>query len=465
MAETFDMLLNRRQLKKRCPWIVPEHTVEVHTPTPTTQGNHRSLKSTRGELGAIDPRWNHIWSGTFVVQPLALPTFAQDWVSGRTRSAEELLSERAEGGDHRPRSRREGHKRNAQHRLEAENSSLREERSQLVDQNRQCVTQVAGLKDEMQKMRLEMSRLAQENAHHVAQLEAQKREVFGKLGRTDQNQGQGFGATLNGTSTADVRRMLQDLESETFQMAAGLSEFDFRTKMRVTGPLSVDSELMERMLGRELLGLLLASGKGRPVPAMVVQIALQTAMAWWTEYKLHSWILKANDHSIGFWRKLHAQILRSEESQDAARWRAITRKQLNKLASLSDVQNSLLVSLVDVLILTKPMNEPPSRRTIEAVFGDRIAAIARLVLQLNKAVGTEVVSEDLEAVTVIPGGKFEPKTMENMWAEDDDTPGAPESVICTTALGLRMRRDNGRDGLLIMKPKVLLPSILKELMG
>ncbi|KAJ7141732.1 hypothetical protein C8R43DRAFT_1200684 [Mycena crocata] len=374
-----------------------------------------------------------------------------DLATGRSRSAEEFISQQAEGGEHRPRSRREGHKRKAQHRLEAENSNMRDEIFQLMD--------------EMQKMRVEMSRLAKENDHHVAQLEeAQKREALAKVERSHENAGQGFCATVNATSMADVRRMMEDLESEIFQTAAALSEFDFRTRMRATGAPSADSERMNRVLGRELAGLLLASGKPRPVPAMVVQVALQAVMASWTEYMLHSWILKSSDYSSGFWRKLYAQIHSSEEPKDAARWRAITRKQLNKQASLSDVQNSLVSSISDVLILAKARNEPPSRRAIEATFGDRIAAITRLVLELNKAIGTDVVSEDLEAFIIGPGEKFELKIMDNMW-EDDDTPAAPESVVCTTALGLRARGHSGRDGLLIMKPKVLLPSILREVVG
>ncbi|KAJ7154374.1 hypothetical protein C8R43DRAFT_1186498 [Mycena crocata] len=256
---------------------------------------------------------------------------------------------------------------------------------------------------------------------------------------------------------------MEDLDAEIFQTAAALSEFNFQSQSRKTQPPGVDLERMNQMVGGELVGLFLANGGSQSVPEILVQIALQAALSAWSHSMLCSWALRASDASTKFWRELFTEIQRSEDSKDAARWRAITRKQLNKRAPLSEVKNWLLAFIYDVLILVKPRNEPPSRRKIDADCGDRIAVIARLVLEFNKAIGTQVVSEDLEAFIVAHRAKFEPEAMENMWAVDKID--SLETVVCTTGLGLRTRGHNAGEGMIISKPKVLLPSILSELVG
>jgi hypothetical protein len=130
--------------------------------------------------------------------------------------------------------------------------------------------------------------------------------------------------------------------------------------------------------------------------------------------------------------------------------------------SPSDLRASLLQHITDVVT---PRNEEPiSRRAIEAQFGDRMEAAVQLVLNLNRDIGTNIVSEDFEAFLVDPGTAFESKTMENMWPKEGLRKSNAETVVCTTSLGLRKRGHNGGPAVVLMKPQVLLRSTLGQLM-
>ncbi|KAJ6528777.1 hypothetical protein DFH09DRAFT_841876, partial [Mycena vulgaris] len=123
-----------------------------------------------------------------------------------------------------------------------------------------------------------------------------------------------------------------------------------------------------------------------------------------------------------------------EGPKDGARWRSMTRKQLIHRVSFSDLRMSLLRQLADVLALDN--KDSPKRKDLDADFGDRITAIVRWVLDLNRAIGTQIVSEDLEAVFIELEAKFEPKTMDETWPGDDGV-SINDWVLCTTGLELR----------------------------
>ncbi|KAF8142991.1 hypothetical protein K438DRAFT_1946030 [Mycena galopus ATCC 62051] len=317
---------------------------------------------------------------------------------------------------------------------------------------------------EMQTLRDELARLLEENRQYKAQVTAlQSRQVP----PADASMS-AFGITANLTSIGDARRTMEDLDAEILQTAAALSEFDFRghsARSHPRGSRGANPELHNRLipiLGSELLGLL-SSGK---TPAILLQIALQTVMSAWSCTSLCAWVLdRESDRHEGFLADLYAEICRVENTRDAARWRAMTRKQLVKRASPSDMGNSLLQDVVDVIILTKSGGEEHlSRKTIEAAFGDRIEAVVRLVLDLNRDMGTRILSDELEVILISEGTRFDSRTMENMWPQDDAGKlRASEVVVCTTGLGLRKSTPNG--AVVFMKPKVLLRSTVGQLMA
>jgi hypothetical protein len=341
----------------------------------------------------------------------------------------------------------------------------------------------------MQAMRAEIFRLTEENRECQAQIAALQCRQMAPMHRAADITASSFGVTANLTSTGDVRRMMEDLDAEIFQTSAALSEFDFRgqsARNHGHGSRAVDVELQNRVipvLGGELVGVL-TSASSRATPAILVQIALQTVISAWSYKNLGAWVLeRESDQLEGFLTELYAEIchagewytqdldmrlreIKPENSKDAARWRTITRKQLVGKASTSCMAASLLRQVVDVIILTRSGNgEPLSRKTIEAAFGDRIEAVLRLVLDLNRDIGTRIVTDELEAVFVDPGTTFDSRTMENMWPQDDiGGLRASELAVCTTGLGLRSRTQHHGGGMVFLKPKVLLRSTLGQLM-
>ncbi|KAJ6458051.1 hypothetical protein C8R47DRAFT_995412 [Mycena vitilis] len=259
---------------------------------------------------------------------------------------------------------------------------------------------------------------------------------------------------------------MEDLGEEIFQTAATLAGQEFGGKSSAPHRREHNSKLLKRLtpfLAGELVPLLSARGRSRPVPEILVQIALQTAVSRKSWYKLSEWALGdhrgATDRVLsGLYQGIHDD----EDRQDASRWRAITRKQLAKHASQADVKSSLMRLIVDVVNLSIPRNEEPvSDSIMEAKVGDRVGAAAELILDLHRTIGTNVVSEDLEATFVDPGTAFNPQTMENMWPEE-----ALEGdvVVCTTSLGVRKQGKHGGDPVTLMKAKVVLRSSLPQLM-
>ncbi|KAJ7652891.1 hypothetical protein B0H17DRAFT_1147285 [Mycena rosella] len=225
----------------------------------------------------------------------------------------------------------------------------------------------------------------------------------------------------NLASTADVRRIMEDWNEEIFQTAAALADLGFRAKTTKTygtpcqGP---DSEVRVHMapaLGSELVGLLSSSRGYQPAPEIVVQMALQSAISAWSYRKIQSWTLDKSEEPNRFLTDLYTGVCHSEDPKDAARWLSITGKQLVQRASSSDLRISLLQDILDVLFSARAdKSEGPNHKTVEMEIGDRVAVVARLVLDLNWAIGTQIVSDVLEAVFIEPGARFEPKTMENM---------------------------------------------------
>ncbi|KAJ7628235.1 hypothetical protein DFH06DRAFT_1226569 [Mycena polygramma] len=290
-------------------------------------------------------------------------------------------------------------------------------------------------REEMHKMRARVSELEEENRESRRQLEEALRTPT-----------QAFGTTADRASMGDVRRQ------------------EFGSKTSAPRRREHDSELLKRLtpiLGGELVPLLSARGQSRPVPEILVQIALQTAVSRKSLYKLSKWAV--GDHSGNTDRVLsglYHGIHDDEDHEDTSRWRAITRKQLAKHASQVDVKPSLLRLIADVVNLTIPPNEEPvTDRRIEAKVGDRVGTAAGLILDLHRIIGTNVVSEDLEATFVEPGIAFDPRTMENMWPEEASGKSQEDVVVCTTSLGVRKLGKHGGD-----PPKVLLRSSLPQLM-
>ena len=116
------------------------------------------------------------------------------------------------------------------------------------------------------------------------------------------------------------------------------------------------------------------------------------------------------------------------------------------------MKNFLKDNLIDALHVAGWAEIGPEAHNTLAAFEERLTMIVKLALRLNRTLG-----EDWEAAVASPGQKFEPKKMED--AYDDETAGE-DYVVCTTDVGLR-----AADGGAIVKPKVVLRSMIHEVVG
>jgi hypothetical protein len=145
---------------------------------------------------------------------------------------------------------------------------------------RELERQRRALAAEVETRRREVSRLTNENNRSARTIEQLQSRSVRALERQDIG-AQTFGTKANLISSADVRRIMEDLNSEIFQLAVSLSEFRSRTRRGTgtgAGGQATTSEPRNRMtdiLGNKLVELLLDDGISSIERTMLLQIALQ----------------------------------------------------------------------------------------------------------------------------------------------------------------------------------------------
>lgn len=106
-------------------------------------------------------------------------------------------------------------------------------------------------------------------------------------------------------------------------------------------------------------------------------------------------------------------------------------------------------------------------------FKDRLQTVIELAFRLNKAIGEEVTSGDMEVIEVRPNDIFDPQTMQDAYTvpaprKQGEGP-VPERILCTIGLGLRLavKKSNGDDSdweiKTLLKPEVVPESALEDI--
>jgi hypothetical protein len=154
----------------------------------------------------------------------------------------------------------------------------------------------------------------------------------------------------------------------------------------------------------------------------------------------------------------------------SGRWRALARGQIRSLRSGPDLTLQICKvvanSLVDVLIVGGyHKNSTEVFEMIWAKFSDAIKTITKLALRLNQTIGEQVTSCDLEVMCAREDIAFIPEDMEDIGGDHAST---ADRILCTTDLGLRQgtKEANGnRKNVVLLKPKVALESLMKDVLG
>ncbi|KAJ7798744.1 hypothetical protein B0H14DRAFT_3156774 [Mycena olivaceomarginata] len=249
--------------------------------------------------------------------------------------------------------------------------------------------------------------------------------------------------------------LVQALNTEIRETAAFLADsFEFEEKNPDAATESDSKEMGEvheratEILGHGLVDILRSSDH-HDDPAFV-HLAFQCGMIEYARWMSASWFFEDPEDE-----QLLADIYqRARASQDQ-----------ELIYGTPELGDYFVDAFVNVLLTASfKSNSAALHALIAKRFSDRIAALVRLALELNKAVGTEVTACELKTLSVAPGVPFDAETMVDVV---DGAGQASEAVLCTCELGLP--RSDKVDGAwtrsILLKPKVVLPSGVEELLA
>ncbi|KAK7058100.1 hypothetical protein R3P38DRAFT_2844320 [Favolaschia claudopus] len=265
--------------------------------------------------------------------------------------------------------------------------------------------------------------------------------------------------------------LVQALNTKIKETAALLADaFEFEEKKEEDRRSSVDSEEMvevhERateILGHEMVEILRTTDHhGDPA---LVRLAFQSGMIEYARWMSASWFFE-DPEDEQLLADIYQRVRMSQDQIAAGRWRAVTHTHVQELINGEPELSDYFIDAFVNVLLTAGFRS--SSAALHAIVGERfgatISALVRLALGLNKAIGTEVTACELKALSATPGVQYEPATMIDVV---DGAVQHGETVLCTCELGLS--RADKIDGVwtrnILLKPKVVLPSGLEELLA
>ncbi|KAL6310514.1 hypothetical protein BKA93DRAFT_721293 [Sparassis latifolia] len=263
--------------------------------------------------------------------------------------------------------------------------------------------------------------------------------------------------------------MLRSLNLEISRTATFLTE-SFRAEDRRDGEgITRAFERTKESVG-PVIAELLESSRQQEDP-ILVHFALQASIASFSAGIISAWDFQHQSNSI--FAGIYKQMLKSETQNIAGRWRALTR-QYSKLRLYNgrDLSPGFIHQLADLLcnIMVLAGARIDTEQTLQ-LASENFQNIVHLALDIQRIIGEDITSCDLE-ILLVPGEEFfDPENMEDVYGGeilDDD--GLPP-VFCTSHLGLRRHEkaeaDVGDDihSTILLKPKVVLEAFVYELMG
>ncbi|KAH7912717.1 hypothetical protein BJ138DRAFT_1003906 [Hygrophoropsis aurantiaca] len=206
---------------------------------------------------------------------------------------------------------------------------------------------------------------------------------------------------------------------------------------------------------------------------ILIQIAFQAFFAVYLRWLSQTWIIGDRAHDQ-FLDTVYSRIRNSEAQAIAGRWRALTRAHIQP-TQLDESQSTatLVTAIVDGLssILIAAGCTAPRQDLCDALskkFNDKIALMIGLAIRINRIIGEDVTSGNLEIVAIQSAAPFDKNNMEDAY-EDGHTEPTNSRVLCPTDLGLRRLTRAAINGQshweekLLLKPKVALESVVDNM--
>ncbi|KAI5995306.1 hypothetical protein F5J12DRAFT_726162 [Pisolithus orientalis] len=216
----------------------------------------------------------------------------------------------------------------------------------------------------------------------------------------------------------------------------------------------------------------LGTKKHRDDP-ILVQIAFQAYFAHVLQWITRAWNIGGDETQNRLIEEIYEKVRDTEAQAISGRWRALTRaniprRQCDELQLTSLLTTKILSGLADILLAAGcNASQAELVTALSSKFREKVLFLVTLAVRVNKIVGEDVTSGDLEVLTVPPASLFDPANMEDVYNEAASGTGA--RVLCTTDLGLRKRVRISMTGekekqwavTTLLKPKVALETVVE----
>ncbi|KAI0783015.1 hypothetical protein C8Q75DRAFT_785481 [Abortiporus biennis] len=369
----------------------------------------------------------------------------------------------------------------------------RKERSRLRQENANLTEHYRVLREAFQQ-REETLKRAQEKEEALV---AQNRELaFWKnkcselefrLGNTgsllqrrtaELTEAQTFLGVVDEWSDGDIIRMVEHLNSETFQLAASISdqlEWKACRDVDETNALRGEKKELEKDIGARLIHILQMSPTMED-PLMYVQLGLQAVMLRSVSAVVSGWgDCERSAINTALYR-IYQNLYNNESQSVSGRWRNLTRRYIQNHSDPEHEThtycNKLYNHIHDVLAMSQCINVHHTLHS-ESVMS-KIGEIVKLSVELRKAIGEGMISSDFEPILPRPGDTFDLASMEDANSGERGRNvvrnRSPTSmVLCPTGLGLRREERRRAEGKAVatvsvaIKSQVVLETFLDDL--
>ncbi|KAH7883466.1 hypothetical protein F5I97DRAFT_1815020 [Phlebopus sp. FC_14] len=211
---------------------------------------------------------------------------------------------------------------------------------------------------------------------------------------------------------------------------------------------------------------------------ILIQIAFQAFFAYFLRYIASAWIIGGNEEANDFIQALYTKVRDTEAQAIAGRWRALTRAHfprphLDELQLTAMIASKITTGLSDILLAAGcSASQAELAKALSDKFTEKISILVSLAIRVNKIIGEDVTSGNLEVLAVHPAAPFNAEAMEDSYDDGVSARSARSTdtakVLCATDLGLRKRtrvavtgeKEKQWEMTLLLKPKVALESVV-----
>ncbi|ESK91431.1 hypothetical protein Moror_2704 [Moniliophthora roreri MCA 2997] len=329
-------------------------------------------------------------------------------------------------------------------RKEEEQRSLRSEYDNLARHYQDLEAKARAVDEDRKRLKMQLD-------HQTAEIDdlRKKYDACRQMLELRTKELQGAQEYLHSTRTysgADLIRLIESLNGEIMQAAASITDtLDIATiasNRRSMGSHKVARRELSPFLADETVTLLHSIEIDDL--DILIQSAFQAAMAYQCTIWINAW--SPEDGQDNFLRDL---FQKQALSPVAGRWRAIT-KTHTKYAVIDQIELKMHDRIFDAIVAVIYVaglspKDKEHEGEITKIIRERIVIIANQALQIDRIIGLEMTSEELEVYVAPVGEPLDQDLMEDVFERNSSDAEANCRALCTTDMGLRCRQAQGAE--------------------